>query len=64
MGFILNFPKVYDGSHMTHPLIWHQGASRIDFDLDHPADVMIDGEVLTLGLERLEVLPSALRVMV
>jgi diacylglycerol kinase family enzyme len=37
---------------------------RVDFSLDVPVDVMVDGEVLTLHCETLEVLPSALRVMV
>lgn len=62
--FISNFPKCYDGSHINHPAIWHRGAERIDFYLDKPIDIMVDGEVLTLHCESLEVLPSALNVMV
>jgi YegS/Rv2252/BmrU family lipid kinase len=63
-GFLANFPKVYDGSHITHRDIWHGPAKRVDFDLPGPIDIMIDGEVLTTHCESLEVLPSALRVMV
>jgi diacylglycerol kinase family enzyme len=37
---------------------------RIDFHLDAPVDVMVDGEVLTLHCETLDVLPSALEVVV
>jgi diacylglycerol kinase (ATP) len=62
--FISNFPKCYDGSHINHPAIWHRGVRRVDFDLDRPIDIMVDGEVLTLHCESLEVLPSALNVMV
>jgi YegS/Rv2252/BmrU family lipid kinase len=62
--FISNFPKCYDGSHINHPAIWHGGARRVDFYLDEPIDIMVDGEVLTLHCESLEVLPSALSVMV
>ncbi|HLG14955.1 MAG TPA: diacylglycerol kinase family protein [Blastocatellia bacterium] len=63
-SFLFNFPKCYDGSHINHPAIWHHGAKRVDFDLEGPIDVMIDGEVLTIHCQRLEVLPSALNVMV
>jgi diacylglycerol kinase family enzyme len=36
---------------------------RIEFDLETPVDVVVDGEVLTLEVESLEVLPNALDVM-
>lgn len=62
--FIRNFPKCYDGSHIHHPLIWTGQARRIDFGFDDPIDIMIDGEVMNVRMESLEVLPSALNVMV
>ncbi len=62
--FLSNFPKVYDGSHITHPKIWHGPARKVEFAFDEPIDIMVDGEVLTLHCESLEVLPSALNVMV
>ena len=62
--FIKNFPKCYDGSHIHHPLIWTGQARRIDLNFDEPTDIMIDGEVMTVRLQSLEVLPSALKVMV
>jgi diacylglycerol kinase family enzyme len=37
---------------------------RVDFALDSPVDVMIDGEVLSLNCQSLDVLPSALNVVV
>jgi YegS/Rv2252/BmrU family lipid kinase len=61
--FIRHFPKVYDGSHVHHPLLWQGRARRIDFEFDEPLEVMVDGEVLTLRCESLEALPSALNVM-
>ena len=39
-------------------------AKRIDFQLDAPVDVMVDGEVLTLQCRSLDVLPAALNVVV
>jgi YegS/Rv2252/BmrU family lipid kinase len=64
LDFIRNFPKCYDGSHIHHPLIWTGQARRVELDFDTPVDIMIDGEVMTVECESLEVLPSALNVMV
>jgi diacylglycerol kinase (ATP) len=63
-GLIRNLPTLYDGTHINHPLAEHRAAKQIDFQLDSPVDVMVDGEVLTLQCERLDVLPSALNVVV
>jgi YegS/Rv2252/BmrU family lipid kinase len=62
--FIWNFRKCYDGSHVAHPLVWQARARHIALDFDSPVDIMIDGEVMNAHLESLEVLPSALNVMV
>ena len=64
MGLIRNLGTLYDGSHTQHPLAERRAVKRIDFQLDGPVDVMIDGEVLTLHCETLDVLPSALSVVV
>lgn len=63
-GLIRNLPTLYDGTHINHPLASHHAARYIEFQLDGPVDVMIDGEVLTLECQRLEVLPSVLSVVV
>jgi diacylglycerol kinase family enzyme len=36
---------------------------RVEFDLNEAVDVMVDGEVLTLHCEELDVLPAALKVV-
>jgi diacylglycerol kinase (ATP) len=64
LGLIRNLPTLYDGTHVRHPLASRDAVRRIDFDLDAPVDVMVDGEVLTLHCETLDVLPSALEVVV
>ena len=64
LDFLRNFPKVYNGSHITHPEIWHGPATQVSFELEEPIDIMIDGEVMTLECRSLQVLPSVLRVMV
>lgn len=62
--FIRHFPKCYDGSHVTHSLVWQGRAERVDFDFDEPIDIMIDGEVMRVHCRTLEVIPSAIEVAV
>ena len=64
LGLIRNLPTLYDGTHINHPLAERRQAKRVDFVLDAPVDVMVDGEVLTLRCKSLDVLPSALNVVV
>lgn len=64
LGLIRNLSTLYDGTHTRHPLAERQAARRVEFQLDGPVDVMVDGEVMTLKAESIEVLPSALRVLV
>jgi len=64
MGLIRNLATLYDGTHTRHPLAERQAVRRVEFQLDGPVDVMVDGEVLTLECRTIEVLPSALRVVV
>jgi diacylglycerol kinase (ATP) len=63
LGLIRNLPGLYDGTHIQHPLAERKAAHRIEFKLDGPVDVMVDGEVLSLHCEELDVLPSALNVV-
>ncbi|MFB3127870.1 MAG: diacylglycerol kinase family protein [Candidatus Acidiferrales bacterium] len=64
LGLVRNFPRLYDGSHINHPLASRRAVRRVEFQWDAPVDVMVDGEVLTLQCRTLEVLPAALNVMV
>jgi len=63
LGLIRNLPTLYDGTHIQHPLAEHKGVRRVEFKLDQPVDVMVDGEVLTLHCEQIDVLPGALNVV-
>jgi diacylglycerol kinase (ATP) len=62
LGLLRNLPKLYDGTHIQHPMAERKAAPCVAFDLDAPVDVMVDGEVLTLHCENLDVLPGALNV--
>jgi YegS/Rv2252/BmrU family lipid kinase len=63
VGLIRNLPKLYDGTHIEHPLAERKAVKRVQFDLDAPVDVMVDGEVLTLHCQEIDVLPGALNVV-
>lgn len=64
LGLLRNLHTLYDGTHVNHPLASRRAVRQIDFRLDGPVPVMIDGEAFTFHCERLDVLPSALTVVV
>ncbi len=63
-GLMRNLGGLYDGTHVRHPLAESKKTRCVEFDLDAPIDVMVDGEALTLHCQTIEVLPSALKVVV
>jgi YegS/Rv2252/BmrU family lipid kinase len=64
LGLIRNLTTLYDGTHTRHPLAERHAVRRVEFQLPSPVDVMVDGEVATLQCESIDVIPSALRVVV
>jgi diacylglycerol kinase (ATP) len=63
-GLLRNLATLFDGTHLMHPLAAHRAARSIDFALNGAVDVMVDGEVLNLQCQRVDVLPGAIDVMV
>jgi diacylglycerol kinase (ATP) len=63
LGLIWNLPTLYNGTHIEHPLAERKAVKRVEFNLESPVDVMVDGEVLTLHCRELDVLPGALNVV-
>ncbi|MFY9558750.1 MAG: diacylglycerol kinase family protein [Terriglobales bacterium] len=63
-GLVRNLGGLYDGTHVRHPLAESKKTQRVEFDLDGPIDVMVDGEALTVQCQAIDVVPSALRVVV
>ncbi len=57
------FPKIYQGTHLSHPAVSATRARRVTFADPFPTDVMVDGEVLELTLKELRVLHGVLRVI-
>lgn len=60
--FLLAFPRIFRGTHVQMPEISETRAQSVRFELKEPATCMIDGEVLSLHLDRLVVEPSALEI--
>jgi diacylglycerol kinase (ATP) len=64
LGLIRMLPRLYDGTHIEHPLASRRAVKRVEFDLDAPVDVMIDGEIVTVQCQNLEILPGAMDVYI
>ncbi|MHC4549158.1 MAG: diacylglycerol/lipid kinase family protein [Planctomycetota bacterium] len=63
LALLRHFSKLFDGSYVELPQAARRKITRVDFELDGPVDVMIDGEVVRLHCESLDILPGALDVM-
>ncbi|MFI5127072.1 MAG: diacylglycerol kinase family protein [Candidatus Acidiferrales bacterium] len=64
LGLLGNLHTLFDGTHIEHPLAFRAAVREVEFSLDAPVTVMVDGESLHLQCERLDVLPGALDVLV
>lgn len=53
-------PKLYDGSHVTHPAVRCLQFETIEFDQPAAEPVMVDGEILRLRMESIRVERGAL----
>ncbi len=58
-GLMRMLPKLYDGTHIAHPLASRRAVRHVEFNVPVPVDVMIDGEVATLECRSLDVIPAA-----
>lgn len=63
-GLLRNLPRLYDGSHVQHPLASRRVVKRVEFNVAAPLDVLIDGEVATLECRSVDILPGALDVYI
>jgi len=63
-GLLKTLPKLYDGTHIAHPLASRRSVKHVEFNIPVPIDVMIDGEIATLECRTLDVLPSAVDVYI
>lgn len=64
LRLLWNFPSLFTGTHIHHPLASRAAVQRVDLDLGGPVNVIVDGEVLRLDCRSVEILPAALEVIV
>ena len=62
--FVRNFPRVFRGTHTTHPKVTMLRGSRVEIAADRHFDIYADGEQSLPLPAAFEVLPSSLRVVV
>lgn len=59
-----SLPTLFDGSHLALPFVSTRQARRIDFEVDAPLPMSIDGDVVSMQPTSLDVLPAAIQVLV
>ena len=64
LGLLWTLPRLYDGTHIKHPLASRRAVRHVEFKEAAPVDVMIDGEVATLECRSLDVVPAAVDVFI
>ena len=64
MELLKMLPRLYDGTHLDHPLAARRAVKRVEFEMHAPVDVMVDGEIVRLRCKTLEILPGAMDVYI
>jgi diacylglycerol kinase family enzyme len=64
VDFVTTFPKIYRGTHGSHPKVDIVRAAVVTVDAGEPLPVVLDGEQPGTTPARFEVVPSALRLRV
>jgi len=64
LGLLRMLPKLYDGTHIHHPLASRKAVKHVEFKIPVPVDVLIDGEIFSLECKSLDILPSAVDLYV
>ena len=64
LGLLRTLPRLYDGTHIKHPLASRRAVRHVEFKEAAPMDVMIDGEVAKLECRSLDVIRAAMDVFI
>lgn len=64
VGLLRMLPRLYDGTHIGHPLASRRAVRHIEFGIKVPVDVLIDGEIAALECLSLDVIPSAVDLFI
>ncbi|GAC1663152.1 MAG: diacylglycerol kinase family lipid kinase [Candidatus Acidiferrum sp.] len=64
VALVRGLPTLYDGTHIRNPLASRRAIRHVEFNLPEPVDVTIDGEVVTVTCQFLDILPGAVDVFI
>ena len=64
LGLVKMLPRLFTGTHIHDSRATRASARRIDLALEGPTNVMIDGEIMRLECQSVEILPAALDAIV
>jgi len=64
LGLLRTLPRLYDGTHIKHPLASRRAVRHVEFKEAAPVDVMVDGEVVTVECRAIDVVPAAVDVYI
>ncbi|SHI91861.1 diacylglycerol/lipid kinase family protein [Lutispora thermophila] len=62
--FLLNFPKIYKGTHMNHPKLLHYKGKKIKINAKQKALIEVDGEQPGVIEANINILPNKLKILV
>lgn len=62
LALLRAFPLIFQGRHLTHPAVSAAQATKIRFEAPEEIPVMIDGEIVRLVPESVEVMERSLRI--
>jgi diacylglycerol kinase family enzyme len=64
LGLLRTLPRLFDGTHIKHPMASRRAVRRVEFNLPVPVEVLIDGEIAALECRSIDILPGAVDVYV
>jgi YegS/Rv2252/BmrU family lipid kinase len=64
LGLLRMLAKLYDGTHIKHPLASRKAVKHVEFKISVPVDVLIDGEIFSLECKSLDIQPSAVDIYI
>jgi YegS/Rv2252/BmrU family lipid kinase len=64
LGLLRMLPRLYNGTHIKHPLASRKAVKHVEFKIPVPVDVLVDGEIFTLECKALDVIPSAVDIYI
>jgi len=63
LDLIINLPRVYRGTHLTHPKVWHRRAKKVLIQSDKKVLVNLDGELPGVIEAEFMILPQVIRLL-